>query len=183
MSLAVLFQHVKDYLARCEATAQTVVAFGDREVTKQINQGTGRANRVVFAPGDDGGNLGGYGPPAKIGRNPRHLWEWQLTARVYVWAYDGAAPNDELAQWCAAVELHDRVIEAIHSCPGMPGFYRLSAPRRVGAPIERKFGYELVFLLELDQAVLGEQKPRTGAVQGLGQTLLVRPGGGTEQGC
>src|SRR5690606_1560659 len=93
VSLAALYQDVRGYLAAREATAQTVVAFGDREVAKQINQGTGRANRVVVAPGDDGGNLGGYGPPAKIGRNPRHLWEWQLTARVYVWAYDPAAPN------------------------------------------------------------------------------------------
>jgi hypothetical protein len=177
VSLTALYRHVKDRMATAGSTAEVV--FGNREVGKQINQGAGRANRVVFAPGDDSGALGGYEPPAKIGRNPRSLWDWAIASRVYVWAYDPSAPNDEAVQWDAVTELHDVVIEAIHSYTA--AFYKPTAPRRLG-PTERRFGEEVVFLLEHRQPVLATPRPRTGAVQGDGQTLLVTANG-EEQGC
>ncbi|AUX25151.1 uncharacterized protein SOCEGT47_056950 [Sorangium cellulosum] len=178
MSLTALYRHVRDHLQAAGVTANVV--FGNREVAKQINQGAGRANRVVFAPGDDGGALGGYGPPAKPGRNPRPLWDWLLVARVYVWTFDASAPQDEAVQWDAVVELHDRVVEAIHSFTA--GFYRLSAPRRLG-PVEKRFGEELVFLLEYAQPVCALPRPRREPpIAAQGQTFLITPTG-EEQGC
>ncbi|WP_437279344.1 hypothetical protein WME90_01950 [Sorangium sp. So ce375] len=178
MSFTGLYRHVRDHLANAQVTAEVV--FGRREIGKQINQGANRANRVVFAPGDEGGSIGGYEPPVKTGRNPRSLWDWMFVGRVYVWAYDPAAPNDEVANWESLVELHDFVLEAIHSYAA--GFYRPSAPRLLGTT-ERRFGEEVVFLLESRQPVVATPRPRREApIQGQGQTFLVTPNG-EEQGC
>ncbi|WP_437606258.1 hypothetical protein WMF20_35400 [Sorangium sp. So ce834] len=178
MSLTALYRHVQERLEVAGVTAE--VRFGRREPAKQINQGVGRANRVVFSPGDDGGGLGGYEAPVKPGRNPRPIWDWLLVARVYVWAYDGSAPNDEALQWDAVTELHDLVLEAIHSYTA--GFYQPSSPRVLGTT-ERRFGEEIVFLLEHRQPVLATPRPRREApIVAPGQTFLVTPNG-EEQGC
>ncbi|WP_437647862.1 hypothetical protein [Sorangium sp. So ce362] len=178
MSFTDLYRHVKARLASAEVTAE--VLFGRREPAKQTNQGAGRANRVVFVPGDDGGSLGGYDAPVKPGRNPRSLWDWMFVGRVYVWAYDPAAPNDEVAQWESLVELHDFVLEAIHSYTA--GFYLPSAPRLLGTT-ERRFGEEVVFLLEHRQPVVATPRPRREApILAHGQTFLKTPNG-EEQGC
>jgi hypothetical protein len=178
VSFTDLYRHVQQRFTDAGITAEVV--FGRREVAKQINQGPGRANRVVFAPGDDGGSLGGYDAPVKPGRNPRSLWDWMFIGRVYVWAYDPAAPNDEAANWESLVDLHDLVLEAIHSYTA--GFYLPSAPRLLGT-IERRFGEEIVFLLEHRQPVLATPRPRREApIAAPGQTFLVTPNG-EEQGC
>ncbi|WP_437623385.1 hypothetical protein [Sorangium sp. So ce1151] len=177
MSFTDLFRHVKARLADAGVTAEVV--FGRREPAKQVNQGAGRANRVVFAPGDDSGSLGGYEAPVKPGRNPRPLWDWTFVGRVYVWTFDPAAPNDEVAQWESLVELHDFVIEAIHSYAA--GFYAPSSPRLLGTT-ERRFGEEMVFLLDHRQPVVATPRPtREAPIQGNGQTFLVTPNG-EEQG-
>jgi hypothetical protein len=178
MSLVQLVQHTKTKLTALGVTAE--VAFGEREVAKQINQGPGRANRVVFAPGDDSGNLGSYEGPVKPGRNPRSLWDWMLLFRVYVWAYDSSKPEDELVQWAAVVELHDVVMEAIH--PFVAAFYKPKDAKNLAKPMERRFGKEIVLLVELRQPVLATPKTRTGPLQGQGHVLLVTPTG-EEPGC
>jgi hypothetical protein len=178
MSLTALYRHVKARLAASGITAE--VRFGVREPTKQINQGPGRANRVVFSPGDESGALGAYDAPVKPGRNPRSLWDWVLVARVYVWAYDPSDAHDESVQWDAVTELHDCVVEAIHSYTA--GFYKLSAPRRLGL-IEKRFGEEVMFWLEYRQPVLATPRTRREPpIANHGQTLLVTPTG-EEQGC
>lgn len=171
MSLVQLFHHTKDKLAAAGVTAEVV--FGEREVAKQINQGPGRGNRVVFAPGDESGGLGAYEGPVKPGRNPRSLWDWVLLFRVYIWAYDGAKPEDELAQWAAVVELHDLVVEAIH--PFCAAFYKPTAAKNLPKPMERRFGKEILLVAELRQPVLATPKTRTGPAQGQGQVLLATP--------
>ena len=178
MSLIQLYQHTKTELPKLGVTAEVV--FGEREIGKQINQGPGRANRVVFAPGDENGGLGGYQGPVKPGRNPRSLWDWMLLFRLYIWAYDGSKPEDELVQWAALVELHDCVMEVIH--PFVAAFYRLNAAKNIAKPGERRFGKELLVVVEMRQPVLVTPKTRTGPLQGNGQTLLVTPSG-EEQGC
>lgn len=178
MSLASLHDHLVSKLAA--ASPGTVVAFGEKEIAKQINQGTGRGNRVVIAPGDEGGALGGYEAPAAPGYNVdvrdvgrrlnRSLWDWTLAARVYVWGFDRTAPDDEKLQWIAMTELHDCVIEAIHSYAS--GGYKIRAPRNTSKTVERGFGRETMFVLELRQPVLTSARPRTGAFTATGPTYL-----------
>ena len=172
MSLPQLFDAVKARLEAAGVTAEVV--FGERQPPQQLNQGTGRANRVVFAPGDDAGNLGTYDAPVKPGRAARSLWDWMLLARVYVWAYDPSAPEDEIVQWKAVVELHDLVIEAIHAF--CSAFYAPTSPKNVAKPNERRFGKEMVFLLVYRQPVLATPRERS-AVAGTGQLIVATPSG------
>lgn len=188
MSLDALFDFVVARLA--DSSPSTSIVFGEREIAKQINQGTGRANRVVFAPGDEGGALGSYEPPARPGmrsavgatnQRARSLWDWRLAARVYVWAYDGTAAEDERAQWRAMVELHDLVVEAIHAFA--PGHYAIRAPRATGKTIERRFGRETMFILEYAQPVVAAPRATTGEVTGSGSVVFVGPTGTEEPVC
>ncbi len=71
-------------------------------------------------------------------------------------------------------------MEAIHSFTA--AFYRLNQPKNMAKPMERRFGKEMMVLLEMRQPVLATPKTRTGPVQGQGKTLLVTPTG-EEQGC
>jgi len=177
MSLANLYEHVKAQLPLAGIDAE--VRFGEREPARQT-QGPGLGNRVVIAPGDEAGNLGTYDAPVKPGRNPRSLWDWLLLGRVYIWAYDGSAPDDELVQWRAVVDLHDCVVEAIHRFSA--AFYKPMAPKNVAKPNERRLGKEIVFLLELRQPVLATPKTRTGPIVAQGQVVLATPSG-DEPGC
>jgi hypothetical protein len=187
VSVEALVTAVRSSLLAAGVTA--TVAFGKREVGKQINQGVGRANRIVFAPGDEAGALGSY-VPAVPGRNiqatgvaqrriPRALWDWNVALRVYVWAYDATLAEDELAQWGAMVELHDLTVEAIHTfcC----GFYVIKSPRDPAKNIERRFGCETMFILEARIPVLASAGLRSGnSTNYTGATTL---GDSDEEGC
>lgn len=163
MSFSELYDTVK-------AALPTVsVAFGEREIGKQTNQGPGRANRVVFAPGDESGSLGPLegarspGPNLRmrgvVGRRlARVLWNWQLAGRMYVWAYDGSAPNDERKQWDAFVALYERVVEACHRYES--GGYSLGPPKDTRKTVERRFGFEAVTLVTIGQPVLSTDTQR-----------------------
>lgn len=161
MSLTHTIEYVTAYFQR--HGIDTPIWFGDREHTKQINQGPGRANRVVFAAGDDAGNLGTYGPAEqfppshkRLPKPPRTLWTLKLNVRIYIWAYDGDAPRDELRQFVACSELHDWTIDAIHHIHS--GFYKMIQTKRVGNVIEQKFGYEMMSLVSIDYPVLERPK-------------------------
>lgn len=188
MSFPALFQAVVANVAALGSNA-TVVR-GEREIAKQMNQGPGRANRVVFALGDESGARGDYEPPAKPGmrtavgatnQRARSLWDWHLSARVYVWAYDGTAPEDEGAQEDAMFELHDVIVEAIHKFAS--GHYKIRAPKKVGKVVERRFGCETMFILEYAQPVMTGSLPTTGAVTATGSTVHVGPTGVETPAC
>jgi len=164
MGLLQLVRDIREVFTEEGVTANVVL--GEREPAKQINQGPGRANRVVFAPGDDSGKAGQYTAARNPGRNPRPLRTWNALCRVYVWAFDGAAPNDEEAQYEAVWVLHDWTVRAIHR--KAHGTYQLGDPRWHSSPKERVFGKELVFMLQLEVPIL--DKPQQ-----------VIPGGGIEQ--
>jgi len=183
VSFSELFDKVKAALPTAS------VVFGEREIGKQINQGPGRANRVVFVPGEDSGALGTFDPPAVPGRNlqvrgapgrrqSRALWAWKVAGRVYVWAYDATDPNDERKQWDALVALHEQVVEAIHAYQS--GHYALRAPRLTTKTHERKFGCEIMFVVDLSQPVLSADRQRTGVLENDGGSVLGQSG--TEQG-
>jgi len=152
----------------------TVVAYGPRALAEQINQGTGRANRVIFLSGDPEGTEGGtlvsprepgwreidgYGQlgPADAAPDPadpkypvtartRTLADWDETLLVSVWAYDGNAPNSDLAQKRALNDLVEWTVRAIASS-GLADI--VWGPIRRPRTVERRFGLEVRFSLTL----------------------------------
>lgn len=180
MSLAALYEAVVTELAT--TSPGTAVLWGKKQLAQTVNQGTGRANRVVFVPGE-GDALGGYAPAQKMsGRAGRSLADWQVPATVHVWAHDASAPENELVQWKAMVELHDAVVAAIHKfCAGN---YQLRAPRNASPLTERQFGCATAFVVAVNQPVIDVTRDRTaGAVTGTGSTLFVGPSGGETPVC
>lgn len=172
---SLLFADVKTRFT-AEGPAGCNVVFGRREPTKQINQGTGRANRVVFMPGDPGGKMGKY-EVAKLRRNAfgqkqvRSLFTVQEILTVYVWAVDAsgvdapaqsASLNDEEKQYEACRLLHDFVLRAIYRSTNVGhGSITLSDPQWVIDKTERVFGRELFFTITIEASVPDE--PPAGA--------------------
>jgi len=152
-ALSIVYEDVKQRLID-DGPIGVVVTFGRRERTKQINQGTGRANRVVFQPGDDGsGKMGTYAPPRNPGRLPRPLFTLREIAYVYCWAYDPTDPNNEQLQYEAAKLLHDQVLRAIYKSRVGHGTIQVKDPTLQAQKTERLFGYEIRFTLELESMV------------------------------
>jgi len=149
-----LFEDVKDYFA-LHGYGSSVV-FGWREVSKQVNQGTGRANRVVFVPGDDGGKAGKLAP-AKIGGRRRQIATYEELFQLRVWGHDPAAPNDERAQYRATRALFDLVLNALRD--SACGRYDVGDPKWTTTPVERLFGKELVANVTLDVPVMRSSQP------------------------
>lgn len=155
MGLLQLVAGVREVFAEEGVTANVVL--GEREAPKQINQGPGRANRVVFAPGDDSGSAGEYAAARSPGRNPRPVRTWVASSRVFVWAFDPSAPQDEERQYEAVWKLHDWTVLAIHR--KAHGTYQLTAPRWLSKPVERVLGKELIFMLQLEVPILDTRYP------------------------
>lgn len=101
------------------------VAAGWRERTKQINQGPGRANRVVFTPSDDSGKGGRIvgtqqpgqrqfgAPDATI--STRALYDWERVVTVSVWAADTSDLHDEEKQIEAVEDLFEWTMRAVQA--------------------------------------------------------------------
>lgn len=106
---------ISSYLTDQGVTA--IVDVGSRSYAKQVNQGPGRANRIILIPGDDpqtGGGAGGkITGPRRSGGNPRHLFNvaWELL--VSIWGYDGTAATNERAQIVATQTLFRWVARAV----------------------------------------------------------------------
>lgn len=151
-----LIEGIKDQFAEDGNTA--AVLFGFKEPAKQINQGLGQANRVVFVPGVDmkGGD---YGPPRYPYGNSRPLVQWDEQFTVSVWARD---PNDqtELAQYEACRRLHDETVRAIYL--KAHGTFEISDPEWIKPEIEVTFGYALRFTLMVQAPILDEPFPVVG---------------------
>ncbi len=149
-ALPLVFEFVRDQLLADGIT--TACHFGKREPTKQINQGVGRANRVCFVPG-----AGTYGPAKYPGRNPRPIATLYETCDVYCWGYDLQAPNSEVAQYEAARDLHDAVYRAIYLNPySGHGAFKITSPKWLYSKIERVFGAEIQFTLEIQSSIVDE---------------------------
>lgn len=169
LALPLLVERVTTLFAADGTTANVV--FGWREVAKQINQGTGRANRVVFEPGDNLalGDIRGANQP---GRNPRPIATLGELCTVYVWAFDSSAPSSEIVQYTAARLLFDAVVRAIHlSAVGHSTVaarigYSISKPRWIRDNPERAFGAEIAFTLSVDAMIPDEPwtEPTAGTI-------------------
>lgn len=155
-----VFQDVKQLFADEGATASVI--FGRREPTKQINQGTGRANRVVFVPGV-AGKLGSYSAARNPNRNPRPLATLLENFTVYCWGYDGANPRDELLQYKAVHLVHDQVIRAIYlSSRSGHGTVEWTDPQVVNdEKVELRFGMEWQFTLTVQSMIPDTSWPET----------------------
>ncbi len=126
----------------------TNVSLGWKEPAKQLNQGSGRANRVVFIPSDPSGKGGALGAAHQPGARSfggdttvRALCTWERNLVVSVWAIDADAPNDEEAQIEAVETLFELTIRAVHD------FAKVNAQwgdtSWVASTSERQFGREL----------------------------------------
>lgn len=143
-ALTTLYSKVKQVFV--DEVLDAKFSFGKREPTKQVNQGPGRANRVVFVPGIDG-SVGKYDAAREPGRNPRPIMSLMETAQIYIWAYDPSGPNDEEKQYEAVRLLHDWVVLALYRAGR--GWISLSNPKWVDDKVERRFGAEMVVTVEV----------------------------------
>jgi hypothetical protein len=133
-----------------------VVAAGFRERAKQIGQGPGRANRIVFVPGDTTSGRGGRLVPVR-GAGPRDIMrgeervatvrsiaDWERALTLSVWAYDGTKAGEEMAQIIACESLFEwakRAVDAVGLANITWGEIRWTVPK------ERAFGQELLAAL------------------------------------
>ena len=147
--LTALVDSVRTYFEARNVTAN--VSIGWKEASKQVNQGAGRANRVVFIPSDPsgrGGKLVGahqpgmrtFGSPTKDA-SVRALYTWERQLVVSVWAVATDAPNDEERQVEAVENLFEWTIRAVHAFAFVNAQW--GDVNWLAAPIERQFGREL----------------------------------------
>ena len=147
--LLVLVDGVRAYLDTYLGKGMTVFATFNRERFRQINQGHGTANRVVFLFGGDDddesiGELEGARNKDTAGDpyNPRSLYTWAKRGVVSIWACDTTKTNDELAQIAAIENLFEWTMRAIQETAAKdftPGRVRVSKD-----PKEQRYGVELL---------------------------------------
>lgn len=146
------------------------VLFGWREYSKQINQGPGGANRIVFLPGDgtDGGADGEFSGPLNVGPRDlilppavgvdappglrgRHLFDWRRHATISVWGADPARPQDDAASYEAVDRLVEDLLQGLQGT--IPGLYKLGAPSWAKGQLDQLYGRELLLPLQLKATV------------------------------
>ena len=124
---AALVSGVRDFFADQSVTANVLVGY--RELPKQLNQGPGGANRVVFLPGDPNGAAGKVSPPRDVGwrevadpaddtgtrvlASLRCLATWERQFTISIWAQDETNLRDELLQVVAVETLFERVVQGV----------------------------------------------------------------------
>jgi hypothetical protein len=155
--------YVASFFAANGITA--VVDVGWRKRDRQINQGPGGANRVVFTPSNDDGDGGSMGPVRFPGnRNVRDavdsppvatirsLASWERLVLVSVWGVDSTDQQNESAQIEATETLLEWVVRAVHSAPG--AFAAASFGKvKWTPPPERSFGLEARVELTFSQPI------------------------------
>lgn len=145
----------------------TTVAFGYRERAKQINQGLGGANRVIFLPGDPNGAGGKLAPtPRDVGRRElddgdgnhvatiRPLASWERQFSISIWGVDKDSPRDELAQAVATEALFEHTVRAIEGFVGTGGMNLAWGAVTWTVTKENAFGTELLVGLALAHPLL-----------------------------
>lgn len=152
--LVALVTDVRAYFVEHEVTAK--VSLGWKERTKQINQGPGRANRVVFTPSDDSGRGGKIVAAKQPGNHPvknelgaieghvRPLRNWERIVVVSVWAVDATdaqSLQDEEKQIEATETLFEWVLRAVHQSVHVNGQW--GDVIWTTDPVEHLFGREL----------------------------------------
>jgi len=155
LAVSKLFADVSADLAEHAITANVV--FGWRELAKQVNQGPGQANRVVFVPGTvPDGDMGKDLPARNPGRVPRPIATVAEIVTIEVWGYDASAPENELKQYEAARFLYDAVRAAVYR--SSHGTYTIEGQNWVTEKTERRFGAAIRIELAI-QAMIPDAPP------------------------
>ena len=156
-ALGDLFDKVAAEFAADQST--TTLVFGFREKAKQLNQGIGRANRIVFEPMTDG-LIGVDSPPRGTSAGVYHTSDFLQAATIYIWAYDGNAPSSERAQYEAVDALRMRLRVALQKSAA--GFLTIGKYKRMSTALELSFGMEWaldIAVRELDLDILHAAVP------------------------
>lgn len=103
--------------------------------------------RIVWTPGDDGGNLGAVAAPRYTGGNPRQLATLVELFTVEISSYDSAAPVNELAQYQGARELYDAWLSAVEY--EAHGTYLIISSKWVGGDRARRAGAAIRVVLSV----------------------------------
>lgn len=147
-----------------ELGVNTKVSVGAKEATRQNNQGTGTANRIVFVP--KGGN---YDAAMQPGRNPRPLHTLHENLDVYVWARGPTiaavapstqpTPPTEQTSYAACWDLKESLMVAMRRIAY--GTYKLGSLRHLNGTNKTEVinGWEMVFDMKLQVPVLDIAHP------------------------
>lgn len=153
-----LVASVRAYFAAMSVTA-VVPPLGRKERTKQVNQGPGGANRVVFEMSDPAGKGGKLAAPHIVGARDivdadknvvatvRSLKNWERALTVSVWAADPSDTNDEEKQIEATEALFEWVLRATNAFVASGASPAASLvwgdTDWTSTPVERAYGFEL----------------------------------------
>lgn len=132
--------------------------FGWREPGKQLNQGTGGANRILLVPGDPGGKVGDIEGGKRPGRDPNGLATMVEVATLYLWSYDATDPTDARLQWRAARRLHDVVIPLC--IRAFRGRWKQMAKTWLRSDLERPFGAEMQVVFAVESMIPDDLVPQ-----------------------
>jgi len=158
---------VASYLASMGLAAPNVTACGWKQREQQLNQGPGRANRVIFIPGTiDGDSLGDITEPRRSGDpTQRTLFTWERTITASLWACDKSATADEEAQIEASENLLQLTVAGIQAVASAD-WIATRTRRDSKASENMPFGQEILLeflhrelLIDLPQRVRGNVTP------------------------
>lgn len=178
-ALPLLFDAMSAILA-ADVIPPPTMKFGWKEVAKQINQGTGRANRIVFAPGDEHFEFGKDLAPDKPGRNPRPLATEEELFTAYIWAVDNSDRNNERLQYEAARALYDAWRRALYLATHTDGDNGIGPAAVVmqrwsksGDRLERPFGAEIIAVCTVQAMVPDIADDELGEADNVGSITTV----------
>lgn len=164
MEYVQLCRDVRTYLEDPALGLGVKVHFGRSAVTQQNNQGSGRANRIVFVLGDDSGKMGKALGPKHPGQNPRVLSTLAAAGTIHVWGRDATFPNDAEKNVLATWSLYEWLVTAIQK--KVRTDYVLGDPELTVDPVERGFGVEMKARLVVDAPV--RERTAATALSGVG---------------
>lgn len=158
-ALPAFIESVRSYFATNKISA--TVEFGVNQLARQINQGEGGANRVVFSidPDGDGGAFIDARLKASPGGPgvPRPIVTWEKTFIVSVWAVDTSDKGNELLQFVAVENLLESTVQAVRAFAHADVTW--GNPKWTTSPIEAPFGRELRIPIKMRGALFSLANP------------------------
>jgi hypothetical protein len=145
---AYIFEQVSALFAARADRADTLFKFGWKEPDKKI-EGMVRS-KITFVPGDTGGKLGKLGMakyPGESGTKARPLGSLGELFTIYVFAFDRASPESEIAQYNACRLLWDDLYAAMWRV--YHGHFSIDDLVYSHKTLERKSGCEIRALLNV----------------------------------
>lgn len=125
---------------------------GRKALTRQDNQGSGTANRVVFFHGDDGGGSGQWlSNFGNANENPRPVAGVNFVIGFSVWA-SAKDPSDDVASGDLAWWLFQEMVASVHAVAS-GAYVPTGSLKRSVTPAEVVHGFELRGALLLNIAL------------------------------